>query len=658
MHFQIKEIILWPRNSTFEPVRLKFSTQKVNVITGASRTGKSAIIPIVDYCLGSDKCAIPVKTIRDACEWFGVLIETPFGLKLFARREPGNQKATGDMFVTEGLEINIPKRIPTKNSSVDAVKRKLDEFVGLTKLDFDAADFGSGFKGRPSFRDLGAFLFQPQNIVANPDILFYKADTYEHREKLRTIFPYILNAVTADLLAKQHELAQLRKEFRRKQRELASIKEVSERWLAEIRSRAAEARELGLIKVPILAVDTNERLIELLSSVVRETSLDIEVTSETVTEAVDELLQLQKEESGMSLNVSGLRKRFAEMAALKESSKEYVGALQIQKDRLKISEWLAKTHDTGHNCPICGNTIEKTTEQLNQLLKSLKEIETDAGEFETIPAAFDREFERVRSELKETTEKLQGIRIRRQSLEKSSEEAKQRQYESLHVSRFVGNLEEALKMYNRIGIDNDLTSEVQELQNRISVLESDISEGKIKSRIRRALEAINLFAGKLLPYLDCERPDDPISLSIDNLTIAVSGKDRDDYLWEIGSGSNWLSYHIAISLALQKFFLTINQSPVPSFLIYDQPSQVYFPKRLASREEDSESDPKFKDEDVEAVQKVFNVLSQVVEDSKGKLQVIVLDHAPESVWGHIPNIHMVDEWRGGKRLIPSNWLTS
>jgi hypothetical protein len=656
MYFQIKEIILWAKKSSFEPVRLKFSTQKVNVITGASRTGKSAIIPIVDYCLGSDKCAIPVKTIRDACEWFGVLIETPLGFKLFARREPGNQKATGDMFVIEGAEIEIPQRIPGKNASVDAIKRKLDEFVGLTNLDFDATDFGSSFKGRPSFRDLGAFLFQPQNIVANPDILFYKADTYEHREKLRTIFPYILNAVTADLLAKQHELSQLRKELRRKQRELANIKEISERWLAEIKSRAAEARELGLIKAPILATDTKDHLIELLSGVVSDTSLDIKVTSETVSEAVGELLQLQREESGMSLVVSGLRKRYAEMTALRESSKEYVGALQIQEERLKISEWLAKTHDTEHNCPICGNTIEKTTEQLKQLLNSLKEIESDAGEFDMIPAAFDREFERVRSELKEATEKLQGIRIRRQSLEKSSEEAKQRQYESLHVSRFVGNLEEALKMYSRIGTDNELASEVQEVQNRISLLESDISEGKIKSRIKRAIETINLFAGKLLPYLDCERPEDPISLSIDNLTIAVRGQDRDDYLWEIGSGSNWLSYHIAISLALQQFFLTIKESPVPSFLIYDQPSQVYFPKRLASREDDLESDPKFKDEDVEAVQKVFNVFSRVVENSKGQLQVIVLDHAPESVWGHISNIHMVAEWRGGKSLIPSDWL--
>ncbi|GEM_PF-2071909 len=38
---------------------------------------------------------------------------------------------------------------------------------------------------------MGAFNFQPQHIVANPYTLFSKADTTEHREKLRAIFPLV-----------------------------------------------------------------------------------------------------------------------------------------------------------------------------------------------------------------------------------------------------------------------------------------------------------------------------------------------------------------------------------------------------------------------------------------------------------------------------------
>jgi hypothetical protein len=47
--------------------------------------------------------------------------------------------------------------------------------------------------------------------------------------------------------------------------------------------------------------------------------------------------------------------------------------------------------------------------------------------------------------------------------------------------------------------------------------------------------------------------------------------------------ANWLAYHIALSLALQGYFLRLPQHPVPALLIYDQPSQVYFPARRAGR---------------------------------------------------------------------------
>jgi len=82
VYLQIRKIVLWPRHAEEPPRVLPFELGAVNVITGASKTGKSAIIPIIDYCLGADKCAIPVKTIRDSCSWFGVVIATEQGERL------------------------------------------------------------------------------------------------------------------------------------------------------------------------------------------------------------------------------------------------------------------------------------------------------------------------------------------------------------------------------------------------------------------------------------------------------------------------------------------------------------------------------------------------------------------------------------------------
>jgi hypothetical protein len=182
-----------------------------------------------------------------------------------------------------------------------------------------------------------------------------------------------------------------------------------------------------------------------------------------------------------------------------------------------------------------------------------------------------------------------------------------------------------------------------------------LREQDIESRKRRALTIVNNNAGRMVPLLDAERPNDPISLEINDLTIKVVGAQRADYLSEIGSGSNWLAYHIAVTLGLHQFFMTMDHSPVPGFLIFDQPSQVYFPKRVAGREEGSD-DPQLRDEDIEAVEKAFKVLSSVVEASKGQLQVIVLDHAPREVWGEIAGIVAFEEWRGGEKLVPESWI--
>jgi hypothetical protein len=165
MHFQILKLVLWSR-AGFPPRTVDFEPGMVNVISGASKTGKSAVIPIIDYCLGSGKCSIPVGTIRNACCWFGIVIETIEGQKLLARREPGDARQTGDMFLLEGDTVELPLEAPQQNTTADAVKRMLDNLAGLSQLRLDP-DSDSGFQARVSFRDLIAFMFQPQYTASD-----------------------------------------------------------------------------------------------------------------------------------------------------------------------------------------------------------------------------------------------------------------------------------------------------------------------------------------------------------------------------------------------------------------------------------------------------------------------------------------------------------
>ncbi len=657
MYFQIREIVLWPRKPGVEPRRIKFDLGKVNIITGASRTGKSAVTPIIDYCLGARTCAIPVKTIRDACSWFGVVIKTSQGERLLARREPGNQQGTDEMYVLDGPTVEVPAEVPGKNTNADQVRRSLDELAGLTKLDFSAGNAATNFSGRPSFRDLAAFVFQPQNVIANPDILFYKADTHEHRQKLRTIFPYVLDAINPEQLAKEHELQLLERELRRKEKELREAQEISARWIAEIRTQVSTAKELGLITEEVTDETPKENMLAMLRDIVQRTDVKLKVSAITIDASLTELSSLEKEESTISRALTTLRRRLAEMKRLRESSTDYQQALQIQRDRLKVSDWLVHQHNGEQGCPVCGNDLKRAGETLGVLVNSLRQIEDAAGVSKEIPAAFDLEQQRVHEEAVRTAERLEAVQIRRNALTQRSSAAQQEQYQAKRVERFIGNLESALTLYERVGEDSKLAEEVSQLREKVTALRADVNAADTEARTKRALRLVNSKAEKLLPLLDVERPEDPLELVVDDLTVRVtSSNNRYDYLWEIGSGSNWLSYHLATILGLQQFFIGLKHSPVPNFVVIDQPSQVYFPKQLTPRADEEVVDPQFRDEDVEAVRKAFSVMGDVVAKADGKLQLIVLDHAPESVWKNLSSVHLVEEWRGGVKLVPMSWL--
>lgn len=663
MFLQIREIVLWPRDPQFPPRRVAFELGKVNVISGASRTGKSAVIPIIDYCLGSGSCSIPVNTIRKYCEWFGIVVATAQGDKLFARREPGALRNTDDMFLLEAERITeLPHRI-AKNTNADAVKRQLDELAGLSKLAFSSQEESTGFDGRPSFRDLAAFTFQPQNVVANPDVLFFKTNTYEHREKLRKIFPYVLGAVTPALMAKQFELARAKQELRRKERELKNAQEVSAQWQADLKAKFSEAQELGLTAASEIDLSRGQ-MIELLEEIVARTDLTLSVSSTTISDALRELSDLEGEEREVSRELTTLRHRLSEMNRMSAGNDQYQSALALQRGRLQLSTWLAGHTDAQADCPICGSHTDSAIKKLKALGLRLRDVEQEAGVDKEVPAAFDRELQRVTVDVAQAAERLRAVQIRKRALSGRSAEARARQFAAQRAERFVGNLESALDLHRRLGSDSDLVEEVARLKELVQALEAELREQDVDSRKRRALAAVNNNAGRLLPLLDVENPQDPISLEINDLTIKVHGRDRDDYLSEIGSGSNWLAYHLAVLLALHQFFLSQPSSPIPAFLVLDQPSQVYFPKQVVApaaseegEEEQEVEEPQLRDEDVDAVRMAFQVMGQVVLGAAGKLQLIVLDHASRDVWGDVAGVVGQPEWRAGVKLVPMEWLT-
>jgi hypothetical protein len=651
MLFQVVEIVLWPKDTSFSPRRVEFHLGKVNVISGASKSGKTAVIPIIDYCLGSQRCSIPVGTIRECCSWFGVIVKTDEGKKLFARKAPGKRQQSGDMYILEDGIENIPNTIVRKNATADEVKMILNRLACLTSLDFSSEVVG-GYNSRPSFRDLVAFTFQPQNIVANPDVLFFKADTTKHREKLKTIFPYVLGAITLQMLEDKKRLEKLNRELRRKEGELKLLEVGMERLLSELQTWFTSACGLGLIGSDYPCPEKYEDFIKLFSRVVMADSKQVTVTPKALSRYVKDIEKLDSHEAQLSTELLQLRGRFRQLVELRTAAKEYHAALAVQRERLSLSEWLLKRSEIeaqeGETC-----LFMEQGDQLRSLCDSLSSIEKKILLCSENSNVHGAEYQELSELIEQKTSNLKSVQRMRRKLEDSSADIKRQTTFQIKVERFLGALENALETYRRATISTSHKKKLEELKKKIEKLERKIQLRNSEKLLKNALGLVEDKAAAILPDLDSEWPSTPFTLDVKDLTVRVLHQDRVDALWEIGSGANWLAYHVAITLGLQQFFMDHNNS-IPNLLIYDQPSQVYFPRRLAR---DSEVDePSFSDEDILAVRKIFTALGNAVKSADGKLQVIVLDHADKQVWGGLSEVKLVEEWRGRDRLIPEKWL--
>lgn len=659
MKLAILKIILWPKQAEMSPRVIPFLPDKINVITGESATGKSSLTAIIDYCLGSGKCAIPVGLIRDVTEWFGLHLKLANTELIVARRNPGDQQTTTDLYWVEGLDLQVPNRVE-KNGRVEDLKNRMDQAAQLPQLELSADD-SIGYGARPSFRDMAAFNFQPQHVVANPYTLFFKADTTEHREKLRAMFPFVLGAVDSSTLAQQRELKDLTREHDKLQRELDARLSAAKTWEAEVGGYYLHAKALGLLpnsQNPDASWRLEDYVLALkpLPDDVRR--LDIpEIKEGTSEEAVKQLTQILGEEDRLALQIGSLRQRLSKLDQLSTSVGEYKVTLSDQLDRMHGVGWLERKLKTTHTCPVCLAVHEGGNEHLAELQKLAHELGVMTGSVAQAPGKLDQKHAELRNELRSLEQNISQTRKKRQFLESQSHEMSAQRQRVRQIYLFVGRVEQALENLSASTNVGELKERVDQLFRRIQELRNELDQKARRERVNAAIESVSSRIHDHARDLQLEHAAENVRLNIPELTLqftTLSG--RTDFLWEVGSGQNWVGYHISCLLALHEHFIGLPGNPVPRFLVIDQPSQVYFPEAWPTLDEA----PGSKSADIEGVQRIFSTLSKFIESMPEPFQVIVTEHAGSITWQGLSSVNVVANWRKGQGdyLIPSSWFTN
>jgi hypothetical protein len=483
-------------------------------------------------------------------------------------------------------------------------------------------------------------------------VLYFNADTTEHREKLKAIFPYVVGALTADMLAAKWEIDKLQRQLRRKEAELNAMRSSVRTWQIEAQGWIKQAIELGLIPSNSAIPTEWPDVLELLRTIAEGSSRAAQPSVASIETTLVELQRLRESERKAAAELAEQRQRLNEIQRLIDSSQSYGSAMLIQRERLDVANWIEALAERSDDPIVAlgGGGREK----IEALREALTGVELQLRSQPSLSDAFDRERLRLRDAVQQGTAALSGIRQEMVLLERRSAEVRAATFRSDRIERFLGRLEQVIQLYDRTGEDAKLPDEIEEIKALITQYRKIYSEGQVRQKQAAALKIIESYASTIIPNLDAEWPSAPIELLGDDLTIRVIHPDRSDYLWEIGSGANWLAYHVAVMLALHRFFLTDIGHPVPSLIVFDQPSQVYFPRGFDS-EHVSELG-RTRDLDILAIRWVFETLGAEITRAKGRLQVIILDHAGPDVWGEIPGVTLIQEWRGDNKLVPLGWL--
>lgn len=659
MNFQLLKLIIWPKSTSFAPRVVNFKPGVLNVITGASRTGKSAIIPIIDYCLASSDCFIPIDTIRDNASWYGVVFQTDSEQILLSRAVPSGTNASNDFFIQRAVSVSIPPIISEPNEKMDGVKNILNTISSVPYFSLEGSLDNQGYKARLGFRDLMALAFQNQDIVANQNILFYKTHAHEHRERLRNWFPFILGAENIDVLKARQRLQVIEKRLNQLKREYDKTKTHSSSWMNNMIGHLKVASEYGLLGDEITTESTSEDLTLIAKNLINNIPEHSKARSEDINSAAVDLARLETEENKISMDIGIVKRRLGELQRLKSGFNDYGGAVKKRVERLHISQWLEDISTKDESCPACGSHEHpNSAEELSKISAAFKSYEDESKSVEEIPTSFSREEERLTQELDSLVISLKEYQSRYDIL-LAKDKSSQDEFQSRkNMYLFLGHLKASLETFENLSDGGELKEEIDLLQNEFDELIGIADRQGVKRRIEAAEVRISSSILNHLKTLDVEEKYREVApkFNVQDLNISVLSSDNNwHFLAEVGSASNWVSFHLGLFCALQEFFIEQSMSSVPSFVIFDQPSQVYFPRLKRSNEEEDD-DPQYEDEeDVHAVKLMFSTVANSIIAKKGAWQGIILDHADSDIYGEIKGVHEVDVWRDGKKLIPVEW---
>lgn len=640
-------------------------TEGVNVVTGKSSTGKSAILDIFDYCLGSSTFTPPKHGVTaEYGSLYFVVINLERSSLLLAR-----SKDLKKAFLKEDLDSNFEFLDDISEDSFEdsgflpiAIFRKnLGRYFGLTLTTTDENNELRSFRTNqaklpsPSVRSFSSFILQQQNLIANKFALFYRFEEKDKKDQAIEHFKFFAGFVTPEYYSLKQRENELYTQQRTLTISLKRIAEQEEKFEHELKELLRQYRAASGVDLPIGSIH----------AVISNPQIALERLIVTPVQTNSESEEYKKlraaAERVLATQVASLRRSQNKLSDVNASIRltqdiyhpEHLNALP---ESIKIDSV---------ECPFCSNQKIDILDSANKLSDAIDWLNSKLKQSHYMRDSLEERRNDILKELREIKEKISATENSIKKIDKDTED----------IDKLKTQYEVSVKIKTRIEIllENAADNERRRINEELAKINAEINSIKktllekfnLFEKKKAAEEFINENMNSIGVNFDFEDFYKPLNLHFSLDTFDLWHETQDGMrvlLRSMGSGANWLYSHLTLFLSLLKYFCSLKElCRIPTLLLLDQPSQVYFPRidygEAFNAHELSEKSPddavSCVDADLQSVQDMYTQLVRFCEETAKETgitpQIIVADHADNLVLGEGLNF---------ESLVKARWRTS
>lgn len=239
---------------------------------------------------------------------------------------------------------------------------------------------------------------------------------------------------------------------------------------------------------------------------------------------------------------------------------------QMLKD-LKQQTSIAEIETDEYTCPLCGHECKEIAENDSKLIEATEWLDNELRITEKYTSDFSEDVRKLKESHSKIDEKIRDVWKQIKTIEEKFISSK-----ALVSKREKVNYAKArIALYAEMsssGIFETVDGDIEELKEKIARLEEKIKGFDVDKKMSKAESFLSNNMNRLSLTLDFEEEYRPIDLNFGltdgSFDIYQHQKSNENiHLYEMGSGANWVSCHIALFLSFLRFFATQDNSPMP-----------------------------------------------------------------------------------------------